>query len=176
MRRGVERSEAMAVSETKQASLPSGVCAACQTSTASCRACTRQRNHALRLYEQDGLTDPQIAARLGIGIPRVRRLLEEAGQLRDLEHYKIDSIPLAAIRELVEQRLKDDPTLTQTRLAKLLQTDRTELRRALGLQPTAARTINGEHRPGRVREEITVEMAGRIVQALGIPPHEIPGL
>ena len=55
------------------------------------------------------------------------------------------------------------------------------LRRALGLVALAGRTKRTRHgRPyryaKRTQKTITVEAAGRVVRALGIPPCEVPGL
>jgi len=142
-----------------------------------CAACaSRRRERALALRETDGLSDEQVAARLDVTVERARRLIEEAEQLRDLERYKRDSIPVEPIRALFERRLEEDSTLNQTRVAKLARTDRIELRRAIGLSPTASRIVDGKLRPGKLRSEITVEMASRIVQALGVAPHEVPWL
>ena len=146
---------------------PSGVCRACAA---------RRRRRALRLRETDGLNDEQIAATLGVTIEKGRRLIEEAEQLRDLERYKRDSIPVEAVRALFLRRLQEDPALDQTRVAKRARTDRVELRRALGLSPTASRIVDGERRPGKLRTEITVDMASRIIQALDVAPREIPWL
>ena len=171
------RSEAT-VSATTQLDQRTVGCRRCRTHQGGvCPACApRRRQRALALRETDGLSDEQIAARLDVSVERARRLIEEAEQLRDLERYRCDSIPVEPIRALFERRLEEDSTLNQTRVAKLARTDRIELRRALGLTPTASRVVDGKLRPGKLRTEITVEMASRIVQALGVAPHEVPWL
>ncbi len=146
---------------------PSGLCAACAA---------RRRQRALRLRETDGLSDEQIAARLNVTIEKARRLVEEAEQLRDLERYKRDSIPVEPVRALFVRRLQEDPTLDQTKVAKRAKTDRVQLRRAIGLSPTASRIVHGKRQPGKFRTEITVEMASRIVRALDVAPREVPWL
>lgn len=146
---------------------PSGVCPACAA---------RRRQRALRLRERDGLNDEQIAATLSVTIEKARRLIEEAEQLRDLERYRRNSIPVEPVRALFMQRLEEDPDLDQTQVARRARTDRVELRRALGISPTASRVVDGERQPGKFRTEITVEMASRIVQALDVAPREIPWL
>ena len=137
---------------------------------------SRRRRRALALRERSGLRDEQIAARLDVTVERARRLIEEAEQLRDLQQYKCDSIPVGPIRELLQRRLQEDPTLSQARVAEEMDTDRIELLRAVGLQPTASRLVRGERRAGKLRRKITVEMASRIVKALGVAPHEVPWL
>jgi hypothetical protein len=130
----------------------------------------------VRLRDRDGLDDRQLAEELRLTVAQVRRLFEEADQLLDLEQYKRDSIPVAPIRELYEQRLANEPALTPTIVAQKAGLDRVALRRALGLAPTASRARAGKRTPGRLRSEITVEMAGRIVKAIDVAPHEVPWL
>jgi len=175
--RMASRSEAT-VSGTTGLDQPTAGCRRCQERQGGCcPACAaRCRRRALALRERYGLGDEQIAARLDVSVEKARRLIEEAEQLRDLQQYRCDSIPLGPIRELVERRLEEDPTLSQARIAEEVGTDRAELLRAVGLQPTASRLVEGERRPGRLRSKITVEMAGRIVKALGVAPHEVPWL
>ncbi len=144
-----------------------GVCAACRA---------RRRRRAIELRDKNGLTVQQIAEQLNITVAHAARLIEEAEQLRDLEQYRCNAIPVAPIRELVQRRLKEDRTLSQARLAAAVQTDRIELLRVLGLQPTASRMVRGQRRPGALRTEISVEMAGKIVKALDIAPHEVAWL
>ncbi len=171
------RSEAT-VSETTQLDHGALRCRRCRThQDGVCPACAaRRRQRALELREKDRLSDEQVAASLDVSVERALRFIEEAEQLRDLERYKRDSIPVEPIRALFERRLEEDSTLNQTRVAKLARTDRIELRRAIGLSPTASRIVDGELRQGKLRTEITVEMASRIVQALGVAPHEVPWL
>ncbi|MGA2163146.1 MAG: hypothetical protein ABSH36_01600 [Solirubrobacteraceae bacterium] len=153
-----------------------GSCGRCHTQGYICPACAARLRHRALALHQKGLSPHEIAGHLNVTLPQTRRLIEEAEQLRDLQQYKRDLIPVAPIRELFERRLEEDPTLNQIRVAAKAQTDRIELRRALGMQPTASRLIRGERRPGKTRTEITVEMASRIVKALGVAPHEIPWL
>lgn len=166
------------MSATTHLEQATGGCRRCQTQRGGvCVPCAaRARRRALGLREKHGLRDEQIAARLQVSLERARRLIEEAEQLRDLEQYKRDSIPVQPIRALFERRLEEDPTLSQARVAKLAKTDRVELRRALGLSPTASRNVDGELRPGKLRTQIAVELASRIVRALGVAPREVPWL
>jgi plasmid maintenance system antidote protein VapI len=166
------------VSEGRQSKRNGAGCRQCQQHPGGiCPACaSRQRRRALALRERDGLAEEQIAVRLGVTVARAKRLIEEAEQLRDLEQYKRDSIPVAPIRDLFERRLQEDPSLNQAHVAARMETNRIELLRAVGLQPTASRVVRGKRRPGKLRTKITVEMASRIVKALGVAPHEVPWL
>ncbi len=131
----------------------------------------------MRLLEQDGLPVAQIAERMGLTVGRVTRLLERERDRRDLESYRRDTIPVQEIQRLIEERQRTDPTLTLTSLARLVgQKSRTNFERQLGYAPVAATTKNGKHYPARHNTTIDVHAAGVIVRALGIAPHEVPGL
>jgi hypothetical protein len=93
-------------------------------------------------------------------------------QLSAIEHGS--AIPNRIVRELVDGWCKRTDQTTG-RLAWLLGIGDEALRRSLGLAATPANVRNGRHRPARVRKTITVQAAGRIVRALGIPPCEVPG-
>jgi hypothetical protein len=94
-------------------------------------------------------------------------------QLSAIEHGS--AIPNRIVRELVDAWcMRTDQTTG--RLAALLGIGDEALRRSLGLAATPAHVRNGRGRAARVRKTITVQAAGRIVRALGIPPSEVPGL
>jgi transcriptional regulator with XRE-family HTH domain len=140
-------------------------------------ACTQRRRRAIELLEQHGLTVQEIARKLRLTVPRVNRLLEEEAQIRDLQQYKCDSVPVEQIHALLLQRQEEDPTLTKERIARLADYgSRTALLRALGLEPTARMLRRGREYPPEHRKRIDVGAAGRIVRALGFAPHEIPDL
>jgi hypothetical protein len=83
-----------------------------------------------------------------------------------------EAIPNRIVRELVLawQRRTGQPT---ARLAGELRISPEALRRSLGLAAVSGRRQGC--RP-RVQKTITVQAAGRIVQATGIPACEVPGL
>jgi transposase len=140
-------------------------------------ACTQRRRRAIELHERHGLTVSEIAAKMRLSEPRVNRLLEEEAQIRDLQQYKRDSVPVEPIQILMAQRQEEDPTLTQGAIARLAEyKSRTALLRALGLAPTARLIRGGREYPPEHRRTIDVGAAGRIVRALGFAPHEIPYL
>jgi transposase len=142
-----------------------------------CVACAQRRRRAVELAEKDGLSVQEIAARMGLSIPRVERLFEEEAQIRDLQQYKCDSVPVETIQELVEARQAEDPSLTQERIAQLAgYTNRIKMLRALGLAATQRRIKNGREYPAKIHKTIDVGAAGRIVRAIGIDPYEVPDL
>jgi hypothetical protein len=157
---------------------PTEGCKRCQSNPRSvCVACTQRRRRAIELLEQHGLTVPEIAAKMRLSEPRVNRLLEEEEQIRDLQQYKCDSVPVERLQTLLAQRQKEDPTLTQETIARLAEyKSRIALLRALGLAPTARMRRGGREYPPEYRSTIDVGPASRIVRALGFAPHEIPDL
>jgi len=94
-------------------------------------------------------------------------------QLSAIEHGS--AIPNRIVRELVAGWCRRTGQTTG-RLAATLGIGDEALRRSIGLATTPAQVRGGRRRPARVRKTITVQAAGRIVRALGIPPCEVPGL
>jgi hypothetical protein len=123
-----------------------------------------------------GQSPRQIADSLRLSVPRVERYIEEEELARDLDRHRCDHVPVQRIRDLYDQRTEEDPTLNQAKLAREAKIDRADLARALGLAKTAAKTKNGHRQEGAYQTTIGVDIAARIVRALGFAPHEIPGL
>jgi len=153
-------------------------CKRCQANPRSvCVACTQRRRRATQLHERDGLSVGQIAQTMGLTGPQVERLLEEEAQLRDLQQFICDSVPVEVVQALIKQRQEEAPALTEDEIAQAAgYVSRTGLRRAVGLEPTGKYVRRGKEYPSRLHTHIDVGSAGRIVQALGFAPHEIPGL
>jgi hypothetical protein len=153
-------------------------CKRCETHPRSvCVACAQRRRRAVELAEKEGLSVSAIATKMGLSVARVERLFEEDAQIRDLQQYKCDTVPVGEIRALVEARQAENPTLTQDTIARLAgYTKGTAMRRALGLEPTGRTVKNGREYPPKFNEQIDVGAAGRIVRAIGIAPYEVPNL
>jgi len=142
-----------------------------------CVSCTQRGRHATRLIEQAGMSVGEVAERMGLTVRRVERLLERERDRRQLLAYRCDTIPVAEIQRLIEARLRQEPTLSLAELARLAgQKSRINFERQLGLAPRAATTKRGKRYPARYNTTIDVHAAGVIVRALGLAPHEIPGL
>jgi hypothetical protein len=86
-----------------------------------------------------------------------------------------EAIPNRIVRELVQawQRRTGQPT---ARLAAALGITPEALRRSLGLAAVPGRSKRARRYRQRYQKTITVQGAGRIVQAIGIPACEVPGL
>lgn len=83
-----------------------------------CRACARLGRSAARLLDAGGLSAEQVAEMLELDVARMQRLVHEERQVRDLERYKRDRIPLAPIQALFARRQEEDPSLSKTRAAE----------------------------------------------------------
>jgi hypothetical protein len=153
-------------------------CKRCQANPRRvCVACAQRRRRAVELAEQDGLSTEAIATKMRLSVPSVDRLLEEEAQIRDLQQYKRDSVPVESIQALVAARQAEDPSLTQAAIARLAgYTSRIAMLRALGLAPTARAVKKDREYPPEFRQSIDVGAAGRIVRAVGLAPHEVPDL
>jgi hypothetical protein len=126
---------------------------------------------------EEGRPIEQIAAAMRLTVPRAERYLEEEELARDLAHHRCDQIPAARIRKLYDQRRDEDPTLSMARIARATKLDRGAVSAALG--PAATHDDDHTSRAPEGPEDHTlvgVEVAARIVQALGFAPHEVDGL
>jgi hypothetical protein len=133
--------------------------------------------HALRLIEQQGLSLAGTAARMNLTVARVTRLIEREHDRRDLVNYRCDAVPVSEIQRLLEERQAADPTLSHAQVARQAKyRSRIHFERVLGYAPHSATTKAGKHYPARYSTTIDVHAAAVIVRALGIAPHEVPGL
>jgi hypothetical protein len=133
--------------------------------------------HALKLTEQQGLTVEQAAAKMGLTVGKVRRLIESELDRRDLANYRCDKVPVEEIQRLVGEREAVDPTLNHAKIARLANfKSRIHFERALGYAPHSATTKRGKHYPAKYAESIDVHTAGVIVRELGIAPRDVPAL
>jgi hypothetical protein len=106
-------------------------------------------------------------------VPRTTRYIEEEETARDLARYQCDQIPAARIRELYRQRREEDPALSKTKIARAAELDRGVVSGALG-HALGAGDAESEGQDDRVL--LSVDVAARIVRALGFAPHEVDGL
>ncbi len=126
---------------------------------------------------EEGRSIEQIATAMRLTVPRAERYLEEEELARDLSHHRCDQIPPERIRKLYDQRRDEDPTLSIARIARAAKLDRAAVSAAL-----VAGVIHDDDHGDRAPEGpedhtlVGVEVAARIVQALGFAPHEVDGL
>lgn len=126
---------------------------------------------------EEGDSVEQIAVLMRLTVPRAKRYIEEEEIARDLSRHHCDQIPAARIRELYDQRREEDPTLSMARIARTAKLYRGAVSTALG---PADRTPTEDYDHAAEGQEdalfVSVDVAARIVQALGFAPYEIDGL
>jgi transposase len=168
----------------------------------ACPSAQRLTARLVALIERDGLSVAAAARRVGVDVHAAGMLVrlhaielecaeaELAERLEEIQEmcpgedwwsytdrqlnsiFSGEAIPNRIVRELVLawRRRTGKPT---ARLAEELRISPEALRRSVGLAAVSGRRTGG--RP-RFQRTITVQAAGRIVQAIGIPACEVPGL
>ena len=102
---------------------------------------------------------------MGVAPERIRALLKEESQRRELGSLKCDSIPVELTRSVVEQALARDPSLTIADLAHWLEMAQADFERA----------FIGKSKTGRSKSRVNVSSASPLMIALGRAPNELPG-
>jgi hypothetical protein len=131
-----------------------------------CRSCAQRRKHAWRLVEQRGLSYERAAARMRLTPGQVRLLVFRERDHQELKRFKLDLIPTERVRGLIERELERDPLLSRAELAVWMDMPQIELDRRLGYAPG---------KDGRRQRRIGIELASRIVIALGRAPVDLDG-
>jgi hypothetical protein len=132
----------------------------------TCRSCAQRRKHAWRLVEERGLSYELAAARMRLTAAQVRLLVLRERDHQDLQRFKLDLIPTERVRELIDRELERDPFLSRAELAVWMDMPQIELDRRVGYAPG---------RDGRRQRRIGIELASRIVIALGRAPMDVDG-
>ena len=97
---------------------------------------------------------------------RVRLLVAQERDRKDLEQYKIKMIEAELVRAFLQRELERNPDLTKAKVASYLNMKEIDLDVQLGYKPG---------RNGRPQRKVGVEAASRLVIALGRAPHELDG-
>jgi len=132
----------------------------------TCRSCAQRRKHAWRLVEECGLSYELAAARMRLTAAQVRLLVLRERDHQDLQRFKLDLIPTERVRELIDRELERDPFLSRAELAVWMEMPQIEFDRRVGYAPC---------RDGRRQRRIGIELASRIVIALGRAPMDLDG-
>ena len=132
----------------------------------TCRSCAQRRKHAWRLVEQRGLSYELAAARMRLTPAQVRLLVLRERDHQDLQRFKLDLIPTERVRALIDRELERDPFLSRAELAVWMDMPQIELDRRVGYAPS---------KDGRRQRRIGIELASRIVIALGRAPMDLDG-
>jgi hypothetical protein len=96
---------------------------------------------------------------------RVRELVAEEADRRELKAFKCDSIPVALTKTVIADELARDPNLTVGDIAHWLEMRQIDFERA----------FLGKATRGRAKARVNVASASRLMLALGRAPNELPG-
>ena len=105
------------------------------------------------------------AERMGAAPNRVRDLVAQEAERRELRSLRCDSIPVQLTRSVIEAALNRDPELTVSEIAHWLDMHQSDFERAFLGKPSA----------GRPKRRVNVSSASRLMIALGHAPNELPG-
>ena len=97
---------------------------------------------------------------------RVRLLVAQERDHRELKELKLNRLDTESVRAFVEREFERDPWLTRAELAQRLCMRQIDLDRQLGYEP-------GKN--GKAQRHVGVAVASRVVIALGRAPHELDG-
>ena len=143
-------------------------CARCERTGRTCPSCVQRRHRAWRLVERDGLTVERAAGVMRMPAARIRLLVEQERDRRELAAYRIDSIPTARARAFLERELQRDPTLTRAEVAHRMNMNQADFDRQFGY-------AKSKHGNGATQRRIGVATASRLALALGRAPNELEG-
>ncbi len=144
---------------------PALECERCAGTRRTCPSCVQRRRYAWSLVNERRETLESAAAIMELASERVRALVEEESQRRELGSLKCDSIPVELTRTAVEQALARDPDLRVADMARWLEM----------AQADFERTFIGKTKIGPPKRRVNVSSASRLMIALGRPPNELPG-
>ena len=132
----------------------------------TCRSCAQRRKHAWRLVEQRGLSFERVAARMRLTPGQVRLLVFRERDYQELKRFRLDLIPTERVRALIDRELERDPLLSRAELSVWMDMPQIEFDRRVGYAPG---------KDGRRQRRIGIELASRIVIALGRAPVVLDG-
>ena len=142
-----------------------GRCLRCERG-GTCRSCGQRRRRAWRLVVVEGLSYREAGERMGLTPERVRLLVGQERDHRDLTRFRLNFVATESVRAFVERELQRDPELTHAKLAEFLGMRQIELERQLGYEPRTN---------GSFQRRIGVAAASRLMIVLGRAPHELDG-
>ena len=97
---------------------------------------------------------------------QVRLLVFRERDHQDLQRFKLNLIPTERVRALIDRELEHDAFLSRAELAVWMDMPQIELDRRIGYAPG---------KDGRLQRRIGIELASRIVIALGRAPMDLDG-
>jgi hypothetical protein len=143
-------------------------CARCEDTGRTCNACVQRRHRAWKLVDRDGRTIEEAAAVLRLPAATVRVLVAHERDRLELAEHRINSIPTARARALLEREMERDPSLTRAEVAHRMNMNQADFDRQLGYAP--AKKTNGAK-----QQRVGIPLASNLTLALGRAPHELDG-
>ena len=132
-----------------------------------CSYCTRRRREVGELADE-GASIEQIARLKGLTERWARVLLADEYSIREREALRCNRVPVEMVLELVERWQQRAPEYnTWSELAR---------RMRYRSQHTLRRALGAVTKDGRKRETVDVELAARLVRAMGFTPCEFDWL
>jgi hypothetical protein len=125
----------------------------------------QRRRRAWCLVHESGESLESVASILDLAPRRVRQLVAEENDRRELRSFECDSIPVQLTRAVIEETLARDPELTIGRIAGWLDMQQSDFERA----------YLGKSKRGRPKRRVNVPSASRLMIALGRAPNDLPG-
>ena len=143
-------------------------CARCEETGRTCNACVQRRHRAWKLVDRDGRTIEEAAAVMHLPAATVRTLVAHERDRLELAGYRLNSIPTARARALLEEELERDPSLTRAEVAHRMNMSQADFDHQLGY--AAAKKANGAK-----QQRVGIPLASSLTLALGRAPHELEG-
>ena len=140
-------------------------CPRCQEACRLCPSCVQRRRRAWSLVMEHGQTVETTAGIMRLSPARVRELMAQEADRRELRSLRCDSIPVQLTRSTVEDALARDPDLTIGEIAHWLDMRQADFEHA----------FLGKTRDGSPKRRVSVSSASRLMIALGRAPNELPG-
>jgi hypothetical protein len=130
----------------------------------TCPSCVQRRGRAWSLVSERGETFETTARIMRLSPARVRELVAQEADRRELRSLRCDSIPVSLTRSAIEDALARNKDLTIGEIAHWL-----DMRQA-----DFERVFMGRSRGGRPKRRVSVSSASRLMIALGRAPNDLP--
>jgi len=140
-------------------------CERCADTGRTCASCVQRRRYAWSLVTCQGETFDTAGWIMNLAPARVRELVAEESDRRELTSLRCDSIPVQLTQSVIADALASDPDLTVGEIAHWLEMRQADFERA----------FLGKGRGSRPKQRVNVANASRLMIALGRAPNELEG-
>ncbi len=140
-------------------------CATCATGGRTCPSCAQRRRHAWDLVTNRGETLESAGRMMNLRPSRMRELVAEESDRRELNSLRCNSIPVQRTQAVIAEAMARDPYLTIGEIAHWLDLRQADFERA----------FLGKGRGERQKARVNVANASRLMIALGRAPNDLEG-